>query len=47
MRCNHVTWQTIVIGVTGSIAAYKAVELVRLLKKSEANVKVVMTDSCV
>ncbi|HHY05134.1 MAG TPA: bifunctional phosphopantothenoylcysteine decarboxylase/phosphopantothenate--cysteine ligase CoaBC [Thermoanaerobacterales bacterium] len=37
--------KSVVIGVTGSIAAYKAVELVRLLKKSEANVKVVMTDS--
>ena len=37
--------KSVVIGVTDSIAAYKAVELVRLLKKSEANVKVVMTDS--
>ncbi|ADL07786.1 bifunctional phosphopantothenoylcysteine decarboxylase/phosphopantothenate--cysteine ligase CoaBC [Thermosediminibacter oceani] len=35
----------IALGVTGSIAAYKAVELVRLLKKSGAQVQVVMTRS--
>lgn len=35
----------ILIGVTGSIAAYKAVFLVRLLVKSGAEVKVVMTPS--
>jgi len=34
---------TIVLGVTGSIAAYKAAELVRLLVKEGARVKVVMT----
>jgi phosphopantothenoylcysteine decarboxylase/phosphopantothenate--cysteine ligase len=33
----------IVIGVTGGIAAYKALELVRLLRKVEASVYVVMT----
>jgi len=33
------------LGVTGSIAAYKAVELVRLLKKRGAQVQVVMTKS--
>lgn len=33
----------ILIGVTGGIAAYKSVELVRLLKKSGADVKVLMT----
>ena len=33
----------IVLGVTGGIAAYKAAELVRLLVKAEANVRVVMT----
>ena len=33
----------IVVGVTGSIAAYKAVELVRLLKKRGAQVQVIMT----
>ncbi len=33
----------IVLGVTGGIAAYKAVELLRLLTKAGANVRVVMT----
>ncbi len=33
----------IVLGVTGSIAAYKAAELVRLLKKAGAEVQVLMT----
>lgn len=35
----------ILLGVTGSIAAYKIASLVRLLKKSEAEVKVIMTPS--
>lgn len=35
----------IVLGVCGSIAAYKAASLVRLLKKAEAEVKVIMTAS--
>ncbi len=34
----------IIVGVTGSIAAYKAASLVRLLVKEGAEVKVVMTD---
>jgi phosphopantothenoylcysteine decarboxylase/phosphopantothenate--cysteine ligase len=34
---------TILIGVTGSVAAYKSCELVRLLQKSGYRVKVVMT----
>ena len=34
----------VVIGVTGSIAAYKACELVRLFVKADADVHVVMTD---
>ena len=33
----------IVLGVTGGIAAYKSAELVRLLRKLEADVRVVMT----
>lgn len=37
--------KTIVLGVTGGIAAYKAVELVRLLTKSGATVQVIMTRS--
>ncbi|AYO30401.1 bifunctional phosphopantothenoylcysteine decarboxylase/phosphopantothenate--cysteine ligase CoaBC [Biomaibacter acetigenes] len=35
----------VVLGVTGSIAAYKSVELVRLLKKRGALVQVIMTKS--
>src|SRR5712671_5503340 len=35
----------ILLGVTGGIAAYKAAELVRLLKKAGADVRVVMTES--
>lgn len=35
----------ILIGVTGSIAAYKIAELVRLLKKADYEVRVVMTKS--
>ena len=35
--------KTIVVGVTGSIAAYKAAELVSQLKKKDANVHCVMT----
>lgn len=35
----------IVLGVSGGIAAYKAAELVRLLKKSDCEVKVVMTNA--
>ncbi|WP_447640279.1 MULTISPECIES: bifunctional phosphopantothenoylcysteine decarboxylase/phosphopantothenate--cysteine ligase CoaBC [Chitinophagaceae] len=35
----------ILIGITGSIAAYKTVHLVRLLRKSGAEVKVVMTEA--
>lgn len=35
--------KTIVVGVTGGIAVYKAVELVRLLTKAGASVQVVMT----
>ena len=35
--------KNIILGITGSIAAYKAAVIVRLLKKNGANVKVVMT----
>ncbi len=37
--------KNILLGVTGSIAAYKSATLVRLLVKQGANVKVVMTDA--
>ncbi len=37
--------QTVVLGVTGGIAAYKAAELCRLLVKAGARVQVIMTDA--
>ncbi len=37
--------KTVVLGITGSIAAYKAAEIVSLLKKMHAEVKVIMTES--
>jgi phosphopantothenoylcysteine decarboxylase / phosphopantothenate---cysteine ligase len=37
--------KNIVLGVTGGIAAYKAVELLRLLTKAGASVHVIMTDA--
>src|SRR5512145_557979 len=37
--------KTIVLGVTGGIAAYKAVELLRLLTRAGATVHVIMTGS--
>ncbi len=42
---NNLKNKKILIGVTGSIAAYKAVILTRLLVKAGAVVKVVMTDA--
>ena len=39
------TEKRIVLGVTGSIAAYKAVGLLRLLTQAGASIHVVMTDS--
>ncbi len=37
----------IVLGITGSIAAYKALELLRLLRRKGNEVKVILTDSAV
>ena len=42
---NKMTNKNILIGVTGSIAAYKIAHLVRLLVKEKANVKVIMTEA--
>lgn len=41
------TDKKIVLGITGSIAAYKAAELIRQLKKKGCEVKVVMTKSAI
>lgn len=42
---NPLKNRRIVLGVTGSVAAYKAVDLIRRLKEEEASVTVVMTDA--
>ncbi len=42
---EHLKNKTIVLGVTGGIAVYKAVELLRLLQKQGAKVRVIMTRS--
>ncbi|MAZ39523.1 MAG: bifunctional phosphopantothenoylcysteine decarboxylase/phosphopantothenate--cysteine ligase CoaBC [Legionellales bacterium] len=40
---NYLENKQVLVGITGGIAAYKAAELVRMLKKSGAIVRVVMT----
>ncbi len=40
---GKLTGRNILLGVSGGIAAYKAAELVRLLRKQGANIRVVMT----
>lgn len=35
--------KTVIVGITGSIAAYKACEIVNILKKDSYDVKVVLT----
>jgi phosphopantothenoylcysteine decarboxylase/phosphopantothenate--cysteine ligase len=45
MRSVSLSGKKILLGVTGGIAAYKAVFLLRLFKKAGADVKVVMTDA--
>ena len=42
---NHIEGKKILLALTGSIAAYKAAILVRLLIKNGAEVKVVMTEA--
>ena len=37
--------KTIIVGVTGGIAAYKVVDVVSRLKKQRANVEVIMTEN--
>jgi phosphopantothenoylcysteine decarboxylase/phosphopantothenate--cysteine ligase len=42
---GHLKGKNIILGVCGGIAAYKSVELLRLLVKEEARVRVVMTQA--
>ncbi|WP_041958342.1 bifunctional phosphopantothenoylcysteine decarboxylase/phosphopantothenate--cysteine ligase CoaBC [Sulfurospirillum arsenophilum] len=44
MRNNQLTGKKILLGVTGSIAIYKALELIRLFIKAGAEVKVLMSE---
>ncbi len=44
-RMTTLEGKRILLGITGGIAAYKAAELVRLLMKAGANVRVAMTDA--
>lgn len=37
--------KTVLVGITGAIAAYKTIELIRLFKKNGANVKVIVTEN--
>lgn len=39
----HIKGKNILLGITGSIAAYKAATLIRLLKKADADVQTLMT----
>jgi phosphopantothenoylcysteine decarboxylase/phosphopantothenate--cysteine ligase len=42
---NAIKNKNIVLGVCGGIAAYKSVEILRLLKKQGANIRVIMTEN--
>ncbi len=42
---NDPTKKRILLGLTGGIAAYKAAELLRLLKQEEIDVQVVLTEA--
>ena len=44
MRNNQLLGKKILVGVTGSIAIYKALELIRLFVKAGAEVKVLMSE---
>ena len=42
---NSVKNKNILLCITGSIAAYKACELIRLIRKEKANVQVMISES--
>ena len=42
---NEIKNKNILIGITGSIAAYKACDIIRILRKEGANVQAIMTQS--
>lgn len=42
---QNLSGKRIVVGITGGIAAYKTIELIRLLRKADAEVRVVLTEA--
>ncbi|MGR6980229.1 bifunctional phosphopantothenoylcysteine decarboxylase/phosphopantothenate--cysteine ligase CoaBC [Testudinibacter sp. P27/CKL/0425] len=42
---SNLSGKRIVIGISGGIAAYKSIELIRLLRKADAQVRVVLTEA--
>ena len=44
-KVNTLKNKNLLICITGSIAAYKTCEIIRVLKKQEMNVQVMMTKS--
>ncbi|TNG96595.1 bifunctional phosphopantothenoylcysteine decarboxylase/phosphopantothenate--cysteine ligase CoaBC [Pasteurellaceae bacterium USgator11] len=42
---SELNGKRIVVGISGGIAAYKSIELIRLLRKSQAEVRVVLTEA--
>ncbi|MFC0308876.1 bifunctional phosphopantothenoylcysteine decarboxylase/phosphopantothenate--cysteine ligase CoaBC [Gallibacterium trehalosifermentans] len=42
---NYLQQKRILVGITGGIAAYKTIELIRLLRKQDAEVRVVLTEA--
>ncbi|MBE2896887.1 bifunctional phosphopantothenoylcysteine decarboxylase/phosphopantothenate--cysteine ligase CoaBC [Pasteurellaceae bacterium HPA106] len=42
---NKLAGKNIVVGITAGIAAYKSIEFIRLLRKAQANVRVVLTNA--
>ena len=42
---NSIENKSVILAVCGGIAAYKSVEILRLLKKGKANVRVIMTQN--
>lgn len=42
---NHLAGKRILVGISGGIAAYKTIELIRLLRKADAEVRVVLTQA--
>lgn len=43
--CHFIEGKNVTLGVTGGIAAYKSIELLRLLTKAGARVRVIMTEN--